>query len=182
MRAVVVYESMYGNTHAVAKAIGEGIGPVHSVTVVPVERADRQLVEHADLVVVGGPTHAHGVSRERTRKAAVAAAAKAASTVALDPDAQGLGLREWFASLGILGARAAAFDTRLRGPAGLTGRASKSISRQLRRHGCTLVAEPNSFFVTKENHLRAGEEDRARAWGQSLSASGISSRPAVLGF
>lgn len=53
MRAVVVYESMYGNTHLVADAIGDGLATAYEVDVVPVDRADRQLLEHADLVVVG---------------------------------------------------------------------------------------------------------------------------------
>jgi hypothetical protein len=64
---------------------------------------------------------------------------------------------------------AAAFDTRLDAPAMFTGRASKAIARLLRRHGATMAAEPESFVVTKDNRLRAGEEDRARAWGRQLA-------------
>ena len=55
MKAVVVYESMYGNTHLIADAIGEGVGTAHTVHVVPVAKATRELVDRADLVVVGGP-------------------------------------------------------------------------------------------------------------------------------
>jgi len=168
MRVVVVYESMYGNTHAIAEAIRHGIGPAHSVAVVPVEDADEDLVEGADLVVVGGPTHAHGMSRETTRRAAADAADKKDSTVTLDPSAEGAGLRDWFTALGRVNAEGAAFDTRLDAPAVLTGRASKRIGRQLRKHGFDLVADPESFLVTKENRLEPGEEARAGEWGQNL--------------
>lgn len=64
---------------------------------------------------------------------------------------------------------AASFDTRLEGPAVLTGRASKGIARLLREHGFTVVARPESFLVTRDNQLRAGEQDRARAWGRKLA-------------
>ena len=51
------------------------------------------------------------------------------------------------------------------------GRASKGIASRLRRHGCTLVAEPQSFLVGKDNHLLSGELERARAWGAAVAGS-----------
>jgi len=56
MRAIVVYESMYGNTHLVAGAIGAGLSTLFDVSVVPVAQADPAVLAGADLVVVGGPT------------------------------------------------------------------------------------------------------------------------------
>ena len=100
MRAVVVYESMYGNTHLVAEAIGAGLGTAIDVTVVPVSQAGQAVLAGADLVVVGGPTHVHGMSRESTRKAAVETADKPDSELKAEPGALGPGLREWFGSLG----------------------------------------------------------------------------------
>jgi hypothetical protein len=91
MRAVVVYESMYGNTHLIADAIGAGLGTVFDVRVVPVSEASAAVLDGADLVVVGGPTHAHGMSRAGTRKAAVEAADKPASPLKVEPDALGPG-------------------------------------------------------------------------------------------
>jgi hypothetical protein len=169
MRAVVVYESMYGNTRLIAEAIADGLRSAAEVVVVPVGGAPQKLLEGADLVVVGGPTHVHGMSRANTRQAAADMAREPASGVRLDPDAEGDGLREWLSSLGHLTARAAAFDTRIQGPAAFTGRASRGISKELGRHGLRVVAEPVSFFVTKENHLKPGEEDRARRWGEQLA-------------
>jgi Flavodoxin domain len=170
MRAVVVYESMYGNTHQVAEAIGAGLEPTCSVSVVPVSQVTQESLAGADLVVVGGPTHVHGMSRAATRKSAVEAAGKPGSGLELDPDAPGPGLREWLASLGRHQAKAAAFDTRLHGPGALTGRVSKAVARSLRAHGFDMAAKPESFLVTKENRLDPRETDRARAWGSELAA------------
>jgi len=169
MRAVVVYESMYGNTHLVAESIGKGLRTAYEVDVVPVGKADRDLMEAADLIVVGGPTHAHGMSRDRTRQAAVADADKPDQNLTLDPDAEGPGLRDWVPGLPATRAKAAAFDTRIDMPAVLTGRASKGIGRLLRHHGFEVIAEPESFLVTKESHLETGEATRAEQWGRQLT-------------
>jgi hypothetical protein len=171
MRALVVYESMYGNTHQVAEAIGTGLETAYEVSVVPVSHADPALLDEADLVVVGGPTHVHGMSRPGTRKGAVEAAAKPDSGQQTEPDALGPGLREWFGTLGRYPAKAAAFDTRLHGPAMMTGRASKGVAHLLRAHGLELVAPPESFLVTKQNELEPHETTRAREWGARLVAS-----------
>ena len=170
-KVVVIYESMYGNTHLVADAIAEGIGEATAaeIVVVPVGEADQHL-DRADLVVVGGPTHAHGMSRDKTRKAAVEQARESGGEFNADPDAGGPGLREWFETLGDVQASAAAFDTRFKAPAALTGRASKRIARELVRHGCTLIADPQSFLVDKGNRLEPDQEAHARVWGTELAA------------
>lgn len=173
MQAVVVYESMYGNTHLIADAIGAGLRTAFDVSVVPVSQASPAVLADADLVVVGGPTHAHGMSRDSTRKAAVRAADKPVSPLTVEPDAPGPGLREWFGSLGRYPVKAAAFDTRMHGPAALTGRASKGVAQLLREHGFDVVAQPESFLVTKQDRLEAHETDRAREWGASLAASTV---------
>ena len=171
MRAVVVYESMYGNTHLVADAIGAGLKTAFDVTVVPVAQASQTVLARADLVVVGGPTHLHAMSRATTRKWAVEAADKPASDLEVEPDALGPGLREWFGSLGHCSAKAAAFDTRLHGPAKLTGQASKRVSHLLRAHGFDVVAPPESFLVSTQNELDPGETTRAQDWAAKLAAS-----------
>jgi hypothetical protein len=175
MRAVVVYESMFGNTHAIADAIGRGLGgapePVDDVVVIPVSEASRERLGDADLLVVGGPTHFHGMSRARTRSWAASTAKTPKKGLALEPDAQGPGLRDWLRTLNGDHSKCAAFDTRFRGSSFLRGRASKVINRRLRGHGYEAVAKPESFFVSLENHLDPGEEVRAQEWGQRLGAS-----------
>lgn len=171
MRSVIVYESMYGNTHLIADAIGEGLAAAGEVAVVAVDGATDEMLRGADLVVVGGPTHAHGMSSKATRKGAIADAAKPERDLTLDPDAEGPGLRDWFGTVDGLPRKAAAFDTRMAGPpAAITGRASKGIAKRLHHHGCELVTDPASFLVTKDNHLVDDEREHARAWGAELAA------------
>ncbi len=171
MRALVVYESMYGNTHQVAEAIGAGLGPTFDVKVVPISEASPAVLADADLVVVGGPTHLHGMSRASTRKAAVQAADNPVSPLKVEPGAGGEGLREWFDSLGQFHVRAAAFDTRLHGPGAVTGRASRRVTNLLLAHGFDVVAKPESFLVTRRDELDPGETTRARDWGTRLAST-----------
>jgi len=176
MRAVIVYESMYGNTHVVADAIGTGLSTAFDVSVVPVAQVTPEVLADAGLVVVGGPTHAHGMSRPATRKAAVEAANKPASPLKVEPDALSPGLRDWFGSLGRYHVKAAAFDTRIHAPGALTGRASKGVTRLLRAHGFDVIARPESFLVTKQDRLEPQETARAREWGAALAATVVPSR------
>lgn len=168
MRAVVVYESMFGSTRRAAEAVGKGLAPVGEVVVVPVEEADAALEGGADLLVVGGPTHVHGLSRPRTRESAAAMVDKAGSTLALDEHARGKGLREWLPAASATAGLGAAFDTRIAFP--LSGHASKAIRRGLRRRGYTMAAPPESFLVGEESALQPGEEERAKAWGERLGS------------
>ena len=168
MKAVVIYESMYGNTHQIATAIGEGLRSVAEVVVLPVGEADAELVKSADVVVVGGPTHAHGMSRPGTRQSAISSGRVKADHLQVEPDAGGMGLRAWLDTLGFCSGQAAAFDTRLQGYALLTGSASKGIAAMLRQHGFQLVVEPISFLVDRHDHLLPGEEERAERWGATL--------------
>lgn len=173
MQAVIVYESMFGNTRAIASAIGDGLAATLDVAVVPVTQADPTRISEADLVVVGGPTHVHGMARASTRKGAAKQAGEGGSILTLEPDALQGGVREWLPSLANRRGHglAAAFDTRMPGPPVFTGRASKGISKALRHDGYELIAEPESFLVTKQNKLRNGELERARAWGAALTNS-----------
>jgi hypothetical protein len=178
MRAMIIYESMFGNTHAIADAIGQGLGqglePVEDVVVIPVSEAGRERLADADLLVVGGPTHFHGMSRTGTRKGAGSTARNPKNDLVLERDAQGPGVRDWLRSLDHGHTKFAAFDTRFKGPAVLRGRASKPISRKLRKHGFEMLATPESFFVTLKNHLEPGEEARAQEWGKRLAARVLS--------
>jgi hypothetical protein len=164
---------MYGNTHAIASSIADGLRVTHEVTVVPVAAASADLVAQADLLVVGGPTHMHGLSTASSRQLAAKTAAKPGSGQTLDPDAGGPGLRGWLGSLADRRALAAAFDTRLTGIAALTGRASRGISRLLKRHGYFLVEPPESFLVSQQNVVIDGEAARARRWGAALGSAAV---------
>jgi len=175
MQALIVYESMYGNTRAIAEAIAEGVHeaePDADVSCVPVSTAGPELTRTADLLVVGGPTHMHGMSSGVSRRLAQASAAKqhgGEASHGLDEGAEGPGLRSWFHHLpqSEPGTYAAAFDTRA--DIRMSGGAADGIARRLAHHHYDLVVEPEGFVVDDaEGPLRAGELDRARAWGAQL--------------
>jgi hypothetical protein len=178
MRALVVYESMFGNTHTVAEHIADGMGTVLEAHVVPVHDASSTEVAAADLVVVGGPTHIHGMSSERSR----AGAADLAATdddLDLDPDAPGEGLRDWFRDLAAdagTGRLAVAFDTRVHASTLLTGQAASGIAKRLRSHEFDLIVDRESFFVDKSHRLEPGEAERATAWGQQVAEAAKAAR------
>jgi Flavodoxin domain len=172
MRSVVIYESMFGSTRKVAEAVAEGLAPCSQVSVVSVTEAVPADVDGVDLVVVGAPTHVHGMPRASTRKGAREMAEKPDSMIELLPGADvGPGVREWLESLGQLEIASAAFDTRLKGPSVVTGRASKTIGRLLARHGAKSAAPAESFLVDKRGTLLEGELGRARSWGEHLTWS-----------
>ena len=175
MRALVVYESMFGNTRVVASNVADGLRGAYEVTLVPVAGATADLLAPADLLVVGGPTHMHGMSSSMTRRMAAQAAAKPDSGLSLDPDAAGPGVRDLLKRLGPRPTLAAAFDTRLAGAPRSTGRASLRVARLLKRHGCRIIAAPESFLVTQESTLADGEAARARRWGEALGVIAVGS-------
>jgi hypothetical protein len=178
MRALVVYESMYGNTHVVAGEIADGLRVGYEVTLVPVAEATAELVTGADLLVVGAPTHMHGLSSASSRRTAVKAAAKDGSELRLDPDASGAGMRDWLHDIGRGDGLAAAFDTRISGVPAFTGRASRPIAKLLKRHGYRLIAAPESFLVSSQSTLLDGEAERARRWGMTIGAASKTYLPA----
>lgn len=176
MGAVVVYESMFGNTHTIAERIGDGIRTVMEATVVAVGDATGEVVGGAELLVVGGPTHVHGMSSARSRSGAVERA-ETEDDLDLDPDAEGPGLRDWFQQLADGDGRpAAAFDTRVHATSLMTGQASKGIGKRLKSHGYHLIVERESFFVDTTEHLEDGEAERAQAWGRAVAQAAAARR------
>jgi hypothetical protein len=170
VRAVIVYESMFGNTRLIAEAIAGGLGAETDARVIGVGDASSGVLEEADLLVVGGPTHVRSMSRPTSRKDAPNHVRKPGSGLVLEPGADtGPGMREWLDCHGDLPIQVAAFDTRVKGPVAITGRASKGISKVLCRRGLKMVAPAESFLVDKGSHLVPGETERARTWGARLA-------------
>ncbi|MFA9446842.1 flavodoxin domain-containing protein [Egicoccus sp. AB-alg6-2] len=165
MRALVVYESMFGNTAKIATAIVAGLRDTLEVVLSEAHEAPTQLAAGWDLVVVGGPTHAFGMSRASTRTSAVEHGAPAGMR-----DRQGI--REWLADVSIQAPLplAAAFDTKVARP-DLPGSAAHKAARRLRSLGLRLQLPPETFLVEDlSGPLLAGEVDRASAWGRELAA------------
>ena len=163
MKALVVYESHYGNTERIAAAIAEGIGP--EARAVNTSEATPELVEATDLLVAGAPVMAFRLPNESMLstlpndvKAPVA------------PDMSHPSLREWLETLPRHeGAAAASFETRLRwSPGGATG----AIDDRLSQAGFRTIAKPGKFVVKGSyGPLREGEVERAREWGATLAAA-----------
>jgi flavodoxin len=165
MRALVVFESMFGNTEEVARAVAEGLGTQMDVSVRAVSEAPDALPEPPVLIVVGGPTHAMGMTRARTRADAVRQGAPPGAGATT-------GLRDWLAGLGRVaaGTLGATFDTRVHAP--VPGSAARGEARRLRRTGVRLVAPPTTFWVGgTPGPLLDGERERARQWGEELAAA-----------
>jgi len=163
MKTAVVYESMYGNTREVARAVADGIGG--DVTVLEVGEASYDLLTGLDLLVVGGPTHVWSMSSRMSRRGA---RQQAKTTVV----SQGNGVREWLRGLpAVPGLAVAAFDTGIvqRGwfP---TGSAAAPIALNLRRKQARLIAAPERFGVVgSEGPLEEGQLSRAWQWGAELA-------------
>ncbi|MHA6513499.1 flavodoxin family protein [Tessaracoccus sp. Z1128] len=160
MKAVVVYESLWGNTASVARAVAEGLG--EGAQALPAAEVGPEVVTDADLIVAGGPVFAFHLSSERTRGDI------STSTPAADPapDLSGMSIRAWMDALPTGSARFAAFDTEVRGP---FGKGAPTIAKELAAKGYRSVAKPEGFIVQgKYGPLKDGELERARRWGQSL--------------
>jgi flavodoxin len=157
VNALIIYDTLYGNTKQIAEAIAIGLTERVQVQTVAASEVDK-IEENVDLLLVGGPTHQHGLS---------------------------YGMRELFErwpSRSLHQLPAAAFDTRYRGPAWLMGSAADKIGRMLKSKGVNLVIAPESFFVARDHpdggdirhheneRLEPGEVERARAWGEQVAS------------
>ena len=177
MRAVVVYESMYGDTKRVADAIADGLARHLPVETVEVSLAPLAIESDIDLLVVGGPTHVHGMTTPFTRAQAI----KQAQGHIVSP---GIGIREWLEQIQPTAPAipAAAFDTRLKGAAILTGSAAGGYAKRLRDASFKLIAPAESFLIAGKapqgDALLEGELDHARAWGEELAAA-LGARAAI---
>jgi hypothetical protein len=172
MKALVVYESMFGNTREIATAVADGLHLSADVELVEVGHAPATPGDEIDLIVVGGPTHAFSMSRANTRADAVRQGA--------DPTNPTSGIRDWLSGLptGTHHERLATFDTRVAKMRHLPGSAAKSAAKVARRHGYQEAAPAESFYVQdSDGPLLDGELDRAEAWGRELAVTRLTQAP-----
>jgi len=142
MKAVIVYDSAYGNTKAIAEAVASGLGTANARTV-PVARFRRADVSAGDLLVVGSPINGWRPTPKTME-----------TLTAVESE-------------GLAGVLAAAFDTRVK--LFIHGDAAGKISRHLKKAGATPVSKPMPFYVGgTEGPLLPGETDRAKTWGAQL--------------
>jgi flavodoxin I len=143
MKALVVYDSQYGNTAKIAQAIG---GAIDS-RVVPVGDVSPAELTEFDLLIVGSPTHGGWYT----------------------PGVKGL----LEALPPLEGFKVAAFDTRTVSIWNRLlpfGYAAPRIARKLEGNGGTLLAPPEGFVVLGiEGPLKDGELERAAGWARELA-------------
>ncbi|UUL75181.1 flavodoxin family protein [Pseudarthrobacter sp. Fe7] len=144
MKAVVLYDTAYGNTRTIAESVASKLGS--GAAAVQVDGFDPGILHPGDLLVVGSPINGWKPT------------ARIAESLA------DLGRR------GLAGVKAAAFDTRVK--LFIHGDAAKKMTKALTEAGATIVAEPMAFYVKgSEGPLLEGEEERAAAWAADLVAS-----------
>ena len=146
MTSLVVFDTQFGNTEKVARAIGKALESSGPVLVTSIDEIGANDLDGVDLLVVGGPTQGH-----RARKP----------------------LRDWVDNLSpkVLDRVAiAAFDTRLDWPKVLSGSAANTIEHIVRHHRARLVVPPKSFIVSEsEGPLAEGELAHAVEWAEALA-------------
>ena len=159
MKAIVVYESLWGNTGAIARAIAEGIGPdAHAL---PTDEATADALVGVDLVVAGAPLLGFNLPTDEMRKSI------ADNPTMPDADVAHASMRSWLEGLPKGSGRGASFETRIWWS---PGSAAKKIAAGLEGAGYPAAAKPEKFLVTgRYGPLKDGEVERARQWGARLA-------------
>jgi flavodoxin I len=148
MNALVIYDSTFGNTEQVARAIADSLGETGSVRLVRVSEAGPLDLEELDLLVLGCPTQRY------------------------KPTPAVQAFLESIPRKALRGLPAVAFGTRYRKARWLTGSAARAIAKGLQKAGASLILPPESFFVAaREGPLEEGELQRAGDWARAVLAS-----------
>ena len=156
LKSVVIYDSLYGNTEKIARAIGDTLAEVGESAILQVGDAKMDMLAAVKLIIVGSPTQGFKPTD------AIQAFLKAI------PDDQ------------LKGVKVAAFDTRFT-PSDIAstpvlpfmvkifGYAAEPIAKALQKKGGELAIAPEGFYVEgKEGPLVEGELERASAWARKL--------------
>ncbi len=159
MKALVVYDSVFGNTERIAQAIGDALGGLGAARTLPVAQLQPADLEGVTLLVVGSPTRG------------------------FRPTEGIAGFLKGLPAGALQGVRVAAFDTRfgiaeqrsfwMRLLLRVGNYAANPIAKQLQQSGGRMVAPPEGFIVNDtEGPLKEGELERAAAWARQVAAAG----------
>ncbi len=157
MKILVVYDSAYGNTEQIARAIFSTLGPPEEVAVKRAASVNPEQIRGLEMLVAGAPTNGG-----RPTPAMLEFLGKIPGTF-------------------LQGMKIAAFDTRLTNKiVGLFGYAAGKIADNLVKKGGTLIVPAEGFFVKgTKGPLKEGELERAAAWAKAIteaSKSGVADR------
>ena len=157
MKAVVAYDSAYGNTEQVAHAIGNALGPRGDVEIVRVGEFRPSQLTGLTLLIVGSPTQR------------------------FSPTGPTTAMLKSIPEEGLSGVKVAAFDTRITVAeierikilaffVRLFGYAAEPIAARLEKKGGELVVPPEPFYVGgTEGPLLEDELDRAADWARQIA-------------
>lgn len=151
MKALVIYDSVFGNTEKVAQAIAAAM----QTTAVPVGQATPDQLEGLDLLIIGSPTRSFRPTEGASQ------------------------WLNALSNNHLTGVGVAAFDTRIdlatidssvfRFIVNKGGYAANTIAKALEKKGGRLLASPEGFLVTGEQGpLKDGELERAAAWAEQI--------------
>ncbi|MBC7234314.1 MAG: flavodoxin family protein [Chloroflexi bacterium] len=158
MKVLIIYDSVFGNTEQVARAMGEALRAQAEVDVLRVGDVKPEHLTGLDALLVGSPTRAFRPTPETTK------------------------LLNGIPREGLKGVKVAAFDTRI-DPSDihspilsffvkLFGYAAKPIADKLVKKGGDLAAPPEGFIVKgSEGPWREGELERAAEWAKQIIAA-----------
>lgn len=155
MNIMLVYDSVFGNTEKIARAVSSSIGSQENVRTIRVNDIQPDQLTGLDLLIVGSPTRAFRPTKEIT------------------------GFLYKIPANALKGIKVAAFDTRLSAMdkrsflfkilAKQFGYAAEPIADKLVKKGGTLIVPPEWFIVKdSQGPLKAGELERAADWARSL--------------
>jgi flavodoxin len=142
MKALVVYEAMWGNTREIVEAVASGLRQYAEVTIIEAAQAPRTLPDDVDLVVAGGPTNAY--------------------------DGQ---LRRWLDGLPTVAVAPAfaLFETRLGIARPLPHSAGRRSAKAVTERGYRIITELHTFYVHgHRGPLESSERNRAALWGERV--------------
>ena len=151
MKALIVYDSLYGNTEKVASALAAGMreGGV-GAECVRANAVDVAILGTYDVLVVGGPTHAFGLSD--TMKT----------------------FTKRLTEVDLKDKRGFAFDTKMKSR--LAGSAGKKIEQMMKKSGVkVLMSHVSAIVVGREGPLAEGTEERFRQIGTELARLALAS-------
>ena len=161
MKASVVYDSVFGNTEQIARAIGKALGTQFEVEILRASEVKPEQLSGLQLLIVGSPTRG------------------------FRPTPAVVGLLDHLPAHGLNGVRVAAFDTRLNVREvkswilnvlvkflGSGAFAAKHIADKLKSFDAKVICPPEGFMVTdREGPLKEGELERATSWAKQILAS-----------
>ena len=156
MKVLIIYDSFFGNTEKIARAMGGSLGSEENVRVCRVAEVQPEQFTGIELLIAGSPTRGFRPTPAIT---------------------------DFFKSIpanGLRGIKVLAFDTRiatsdinsgiLRTMVNLGGYAAKRIAGELKKKGGDLILPPEGFYVTgQEGPLKDGELERAAEWAMKAA-------------